>query len=125
MQELRSKVEKAYKAWRSCKGCNQDRPAIVVSAGLTTETSIRDTVAGGTASLFLEKRVPAAATFGRPHASANVEAVAPTAPAFASICENGVLASVAQDGKILIGSKTIVTPGARTLAAGYDALAQR
>ena len=121
-QEDQSKVDKAYQAWQSCKGFNQDRPDSVVSAGVPPESSIRDTVAGVTGPRFLEKRAPAAATLGLSHAFATVEAVAPP---FGSICENGVLASVAQDGKILIGSKTIVTPGARSLAAGHDVLAQR
>lgn len=125
VQEVRSKVDKAYQAWQSCKGFNQDRPGFVVNALVPPESSIRDTVAGVTGPLFPEKRALAAATRGRSHASVTAEAVAPPSPAFGFICENGVLASVAQDGKILIGSKTIVTPGARSLAAGYDVLAQR
>jgi hypothetical protein len=56
------------------------------------------------------------------------EAAAPATqpkPAGGFVCENDVLASVAEDGKMLIGPKTIVTPGARGRAARYDVLAQR
>jgi hypothetical protein len=51
--------------------------------------------------------------------------VTPPAPAADFVCENDVLASVAQDGKIFIGPWSIVASGASDHAARRDVLAQR
>jgi hypothetical protein len=117
VQGVRSEVDNAYLAWPSGKGFSREQVDFVVDAGVPPESSIRDTVAGVTGRLLLEKRAPA-----------TLEAVAPATPpkpAGDFVCENDVLASVAEDGKMLIGPKTIVTPGARGRAARYDVLAQR
>jgi hypothetical protein len=117
VQEVRSKVDNASLAWPSCKALLRERADSVVRRGVPPESCIRDTVAGVAGSLHLEKRAPV-----------NPEAVAPvTPPASAAdfVCENDVLASVAQDGKMLIGPKCIVVSGVSDLAAHRDVLAQR
>jgi acyl-CoA reductase-like NAD-dependent aldehyde dehydrogenase len=86
------------------------------------ESTIRDTVAGVVDRLLVEKRAPEAASCGCSHSSVTREPATPQAPIVDFVCENDVLAAVAQGGKILIGPKTIVTPSARDLAARYDVL---
>jgi acetaldehyde dehydrogenase (acetylating) len=99
----------------------------ISSSGASTsstpgESSIRDTVASVVDRLLQEKRAPAAAACGCSHSSVTPEPAAPPASIVDFVCENDVLAAVAQGGKILIGPKTIVTPSARDLAARYDVL---
>jgi len=99
--------------------------------GTPVESSIRDTVAS-VVDRFLEgKRAPVLATCGCSHSDVTAQAsapetrvlpVRPPAPIVDFVCENDVLAAVAEGGKILIGPKTIVTPSARDLAARYDVL---
>lgn len=104
--------------------------------GTPPESSIRDTVAGVVDRFLDGKRAPAAATCGCSHASVTQNAATPResaskasalpatplTPIVDFVCENDVLAAVAQGGKILIGPKTIVTPSARDLAARHDVL---
>jgi hypothetical protein len=117
VHEFGSKVDKAGPAGQSHRGAAPERWDFAVDAGVPPGCAIRDTVAGVAGRLHLEKRA-----FVTPEA---VERVAPPTPAGDFVCENDVLASMAQDGKILIGPKTIVTSGASDLAARHDVLAQR
>jgi hypothetical protein len=117
VQEVRSAIDKASQAGQGCKRFSRERAGSAVAAGVPPGSSIRDTVAGVAGSLHLEKRAPV-----------NPEAVAPVtppAPAADFVCENDVLASVAQDGKMLIGPKPIVASGVSDPAARRDVLAQR
>jgi hypothetical protein len=114
VREVWSKVDNAHLAWPGCKGFGREQADFVATTGVPPESSIRDTVAGVAGRLYFEKR-----------AVVTPEAATPPKPAGDFVCENDVLASVAEDGKMLIGPKTIVTPGARGRAARYDVLAQR
>jgi hypothetical protein len=117
VREVWSKVDNAHLAWPSCKGFGREQADFVATTGVPPASSIRDTVAGVAGRLSFEKRAVVT-----PEAAAPAT---PPKPAGGFVCENDVLASVAEDGKMLIGPKTIVTPGARGRAARYDVLAQR